>query len=419
VVVGAGLAGLVAAYELERAGFRVTVLEARSRVGGRVHTLRRPFTGGQHAEGGGEYIDTVHAAMLGYAKRFGLKLEDAQAGPDLNGVVYLRGRRHTDSSVYTAAVQAELDRLDARLTALAQGVDAADPLRRGARFDGQSLADLMDALGMSGVARLLAERDARDEYGVEPAELSLLFHLQLYAATRDLPTSGIERYRIRGGNDLLPQALARGLDLRLGAPVTRIERRRAGVRVGAMDADWCVLAAPLPAVRAIEFAPALPPALAAAVAGLQYGAVSKTPIQYRDRFWVKSGFTGDTITDLPVGTTWDATNSQRGASGVLITYASASGGTTVAEAVSDVDRVYPGAAAKATVGATAHWPHEPFSGGSYTAYAPGQMTKFHAALRRPVGRVILAGEHTDTFNSYMEGAVRSGRRAAQAIRRAA
>src|SRR5439155_7175034 len=236
----------------------------------------------------------------------------------------------------------------------------------------------MDELGMGGVARVLAERDARDEYGVEPGQLSLLFHLQLYAATRDLPLSGIERYRIRGGNDLLPRALARGLDVRLGAPVRPIERRRTRVRAGGVEADWCVLAAPLPALRQIEFAPALPPALAAAVAGLQYGEISKTPIQYSDRFWLKSGFTGDTVTDLPIGTTWDATNAQRGSRGILITYASGGGGTTVAQAVSDVDRVYPGSAAKATVGTTAHWPREPYSGGSYTAYAPGQMTKFHA-----------------------------------------
>src|SRR3954470_4369190 len=72
VVVGAGLAGLAAAHELTRAGFRVTVLEARSRIGGRVHTLRRPFAAGQHAEAGGEYVDTIHTAVLGYAKRLGL-----------------------------------------------------------------------------------------------------------------------------------------------------------------------------------------------------------------------------------------------------------------------------------------------------------------------------------------------------------
>ena len=84
-------------------------------------------------------------------------------------------------------------------------------------------------------------------------------------------------------------------------------------------------------------------------------------------------------------------------------------------AAHDLDR----AGFRVTAGAVAHWAREPFSGGSYTAYAPGQMTRFQAALRRPVGRLILAGEHTDTFNSYMEGAIRSGRRAAATIGRAA
>jgi monoamine oxidase len=418
VVVGAGLAGLVAAHELDRAGFRVTVLEARSRIGGRVHTLRHPFADGQHVEAGGEYIDTIHSAVLGYARRFGLKLEDAQAGGGEDGIVYLRGKARPDSEVRTRSVQVALARLEARSSALARGIDAADPLRRGASFDRHSLADLMDGLGISGVARFLAERDARDEYGVEPAQLSLLFHLQLYAATLDLPESGIERYRIRGGNDLLPRALASGLELRLGSPVGRIERRGSRVRAGGIDADWCVLAAPLPALRQIEFVPPLPTSVAAAVADLQYGKVSKTPVQYRERFWLRRGLTGDTITDLPVGTTWDATNAQAGTKGILLTYATDGGGTSARQAVGQLDQVYPGSAAGALTGVTAHWPREPYSGGSYTAYAPGQMTRFHAALRRPMGRLLLAGEHTDTFNSYMEGAVRSGRRAAQTIRRA-
>jgi monoamine oxidase len=274
----------------------------------------------------------------------------------------------------------------------------------------------MDELRITGLPRFVAERDARDEYGVDPADLSLLFHVQLYAISRDLPESGVERYRIRGGNDLLPRRLARDLDVRLGAPVTRIERSSNGVRAGDVAADWCVLAAPLPALRNIEFAPALPPALAEAVARLQYGSIAKTPVQYSERFWLKQGFTGDTVTDLPLGTTWDATNAQRGRRGVLMTYGAAK---DVREAVGGVDRVYPGSANRAIAAASIQWPEEPYTGGSYTAYAPGQMTKYHAALRRPVGRIILAGEHTDTFNSYMEGAVRSGRRAAAAIGRAA
>jgi monoamine oxidase len=419
VVVGAGLAGLTAAHELERHGrFRVTVLEARPRVGGRVHTVRM---GGRHAEGGGEYVDTIHAALLGYVRRFGLKLEDAQAGPDLDDVIYLRGRRLIDADVRTAAVQAQLDRLDARSAELAAAIDAADPLRHGAAYDRLSLADLMDQLGLTGIARTLAEHAARDEYGVEPTALSLLFYLQLWAATAAVPDSGIERYRILGGNDNLAAALASGLsDLRVAQPVRRIERRRGGVRVDGIEADWCVLATPLPALRDVEFAPALPPALADAVASLQYGSISKTLIGYRERFWVRSGFTGDTLTDLPIGSLWEATNAQGAAPpGILIAYSTAVPATSVTQATAQIDRVYPGSARLATDGAIAHWPDEPYSRGCYTAYAPGQVTKFHAALRRPLGRLLLAGEHTDTFNSYMEGAIRSGRRAAAAIGRAA
>ena len=81
--------------------------------------------------------------------------------------------------------------------------------------------------------------------------------------------------------------------------------------------------------------------------------------------------------------------------------------------------MYPGSAASALGGVSVRWPDDPYAGGSYTAYAPGQMTEFHAALRRPLGRLILAGEHTDKFTGYMEGAIRSGRRAAAWIGRAA
>ena len=72
-VIGAGLAGLSAAYDLQRAGWNVTVLEARERVGGRVYSVRS-FSNGLVAEAGGEFIEDNHIRMLALAKQFDLKL---------------------------------------------------------------------------------------------------------------------------------------------------------------------------------------------------------------------------------------------------------------------------------------------------------------------------------------------------------
>src|SRR3954454_24726339 len=126
VVVGAGLAGLAAAYELRRAGFEVVLLEARGRVGGRVHTVR--FPDGQHAEAGGEYIDTIHHRMRGYARHFALDLEDVRRqGSDLPAAVYVGGRRGTAGAVFSQQSRRAATRFDDRVGAIAQRISADDP----------------------------------------------------------------------------------------------------------------------------------------------------------------------------------------------------------------------------------------------------------------------------------------------------
>ena len=79
--------------------------------------------------------------------------------------------------------------------------------------------------------------------------------------------------------------------------------------------------------------------------------------------------------------------------------------------------MFPRARRKLDAGATAAWNVEPYSGGSSAAYAPGQVARYWRTLREPVGRIYLAGDHCDAYTGYMEGAVRSGRRAARAIAR--
>ena len=436
VVVGAGLAGLTAAHELERRGFDVTVLEARSRVGGRVRTIRHEFAEGQHAEAGGEFIDTNHLEILRLVRRLGLELEDVRNGwGDREDAVYRDGRRYPYGLVATKPVRREIDRFWQEIAELAAPLDPADPVAAGERLDARSVADFLDDIELEEMARFFVEQQALvGEYTVEPTDLSLLFFAALEKLYEDVPESGIEAFRIRGGNDRLPQRLAMSLrsDVILGSAVTAVDRSSHGVTVAVgdtrFDADYCVLAAPLPALRAVAFEPPLPDELGAAVAGLQYGVAAKTLLQYETRVWRSEGFTGDTATDLPIGMTWEATDQQRGARGIMIGYTAGARGIAygslplpirIDSAADDIGLIYPGSRAALGASTGVAWANEPFTGGSYTAYAPGQVTRFWRTIRKPVGRVYLAGEHTSTFTGYMEGAVRSGRRVAAQIAAAA
>jgi monoamine oxidase len=406
----------------------VVVLEARTRVGGRVHTVR--FPNGQHAEAGGEYIDRIHYRMRGYARHFALDLEDVRRqGSDLPAAVYVRGRRRTFGAVFSGESKRAATRFDQRMDAFARRINVDDP--RGPELDRRSAADVLDELHLPSPARELVEHATiRDDYTVEPSQLSALFLAQGYKLTDDLTASGVEAFRIRGGNDQLPASFARSLGraVQRGSPVTRItvlsDRVRVHVGGETVDASHCVIAAPLPPLREIEFVPALPASIADAIAQLQYGVGTKTLAQYASRVWRRQGFDGDTLTDLPISTTWEATDGQKGRTGVLLVYTMGRPGIAftalpdarrIAEVAADVDRIYPGSRPQLRHAVTIAWARERYTGGTYAAFAPGQVTRYWRELRRPVGRIHFAGEHTDAFTGYMEGALRSGGRVARAI----
>lgn len=429
VIVGAGLAGLTAAYELQLAGWAVTVLEARDRVGGRVYTLR-DFAGGQHAEAGGEYIDVVHRQIRDYAERFNLALEDTRRGfGGLVDAIYVNGRLRRSGKLVGYRTRREMNRWWRRIAQLGRELDPEDPGAAGAALDERSVASVFDELEINGLARFLLDTYIRDDYGVEPERLSLLFAAQAERLYRPVYESQIEVWRIRGGNDRLPRAFAERLGEAVwtGAPVTAVadlgDRVRVETPSGTVEADRCVLAAPLPALRAITFSPGLPDAWRGAIDELQYGSVTKNALQYRNRFWRRAGYSGGTYTDIALGCTWEATDQQRGRRGVLLDYAAGQRSAhfealapelRTADAAQQIAAIYK-PAPQPIGAATVSWALEPYSGGSWTAYAPGQVTAYWRALREPSGRLHMAGEHTDAYSGYMEGAIRSGRRVAQQI----
>lgn len=383
VVVGAGLAGLVCARRLEQLGFTVTVLEARDRVGGRVYTL----DGG--AELGAELIGERHTSMRRLAQVVGVA-----RSPD----VHRRGRTRAWDTFVTPRVQSDIERFGRRLSSL--------PLSPA--LDRESAASLVRELELTDRARFLVAHDLRDTYGVEPEYLSLLFLAQQRAVWRG------RRFRIRGRADRVPRALARGLDVQLEQPVSHIERRASGVSVDGMDADAVVVTVPVPVLASIEFEPRLPPVLVTAVEELAYGHGVKSALEYERPPTRRS-----VVADLTFQTAWPdrgfVVAYTAGRNALLL--GSVSRRTRPLVVADELDEIHPGSRADYERGETYAWHLDGWSQGTAVAYAPGQVIRFQAALRRPVGRLHFAGEHASGFPGTMEGAVRSGRRAAEAVAR--
>jgi len=403
----------------------VTVLEARNRTGGRVYTVRKGFVSGQYAEGGGEFFDPGDRLMRLYTQRFGLGVEDLRTEPDshLPGVIYLDQRRREPPAA------GDVDRFWSRVAALGAPLDVEDPAKAGAALDRRSAASLLDALRIEGTTRAVLEQRLRQRFAVEPEALSLLFLCQAFKRAPARVTTGMGAFRVRGGADQLANKLADSLaDLRPLTPARRLEVHAGGVRVAVdgavLAARFCVLAAPLAALTGVELAGDVPGLLVEAVDRLGYGDATKIMLQYSRRFWRGRGSSGEIVTDLTFQTTWEATSGQAGSHGILTASPAGTDGAVYGHrfpttrnllAADEIDDVYPGSRALVGTGQAAAWSNEVPSRGAAAVYSPGQVTRYWRTLRRRHGRLLLAGEHTDSYTGSMEGALRSGRRAAAEI----
>ena len=436
-VIGAGVAGLSAAYDLHRAGWKVTVLEARDRVGGRVYSLR-DFSDGLVAEGGGEFIEENHKRMLAYAHQFGLQLGRVGSWQGQEGDwASFEGKAGPMSKAEVWGVELH-DEIEKIWRALAElGKYIPDPHQpqlapEAERLDRQSTAEWIQSLDAHPLAKLDFIQHIRAEYTCEPERHSLL-DLARNAAMYYSTLERAVNYRVIGGNDLIPQALAALLpDVRLNAPVTSVRVLPDEVIVTYVQNDsyttvtsaFAVLAIPLTMARLIEFNLPLPDAHRRMVEELCYGAVTKVLIEYRSRFWEQQGWNGRLVTDLPIGYVWHATSHVENEPGILTVYTGGDPGAKFAAlsdaeriqcAVTEIERLFPGSSDLIERTATVAWTNESYTRGSYAALAPGQVTAHWKTLFEPAGRLFFAGEHATPIQGFMEGAVESGQRAAATI----
>lgn len=452
VVVGAGLAGLAAAYELKVLGHDVTVLEAQMRPGGRVHTLREPFTGGLFAEAGAIDFSPSYRHLERYVELFKLPTVSLDNGP-YDFIYHLRGKRlsirwsdpKAKEPDWPFALSAEERRLglNGMFQKYFEVVDRiGDPTVPGWRLDPWKEYDQIT------VAELLRRQGASNEaieligvcspFGYGWSSGSALHRLLSDLALFYLP--GQRTRLIEGGTDLLPKAFAAALGdrLRYGVPVVKILEESGKVRVvfrrgGTeewLEADRVICAAPVPALRKVEFGPELPTARRRIFEQLEYTPVTRIYLQAKRRFWRDAGEHGVTQSDLPIQMVYQYPFSKaptadsggilechlRGAEAERI--ARLDQPAQIAFALESLEKVYPGFKEHYQVGTSVAWSSDPWTGGGYAWWKPGQLTGWMPQLAEPLGRIHFAGEHTSLLGRTMEGAVESGNRAAREVHEA-
>ena len=438
-VVGAGLAGLVAAYELMRAGHTVTVLEARDRPGGRIRTRSDAFGDGLYVEEGALDIGEGYTLVNQYLAQFNLPTAPAEKAADQE-VFYVGGHRYLmprgQEPDWPYALSPEERRLGMQglwdkyalpaQRALPQPFEARSLSRAARSLDEHTVADYVRRQGATDAAVLLLERAPQGADFEHVSALQELLWRQFLARSKGA-------VRVQGGNQRLPQAFAERLGARLhyGAQLRGIAQDRTQVRlvIGGpggteqLSVDRAIIAIPFSVLRRLELGDAFARHKRALIAQLRYESVTRICLHSRSRFWRAAGLDGCANTDLPIGTLRDLSAGQPGGAGILGSTISGTAserlaGLAPAErlqlGLQNVAKVFPEMNAAYLGGDTVAWDNEPFALGGWAYYAPGEMNRLFATVATADGRIHFAGEHTSAVYG-LEGAAQSGARAAREI----
>jgi monoamine oxidase len=444
LVIGAGIAGLTAAYRLRQHGVPVRVIEAQQRVGGRMFSLRDTFADGQLCELGGELIDTGHSHIRALAAELGIELDDlrkADAGLDAD-VWWVDGARRSTAEVIDAlapvAAQLEADRA-------AWPADFDPTYRRPSgveSLDRMTIAAWLDRAGASGWIRELLDVAFTTEYGMPidgQSALNMLTMIEVKPGDLEMYGASDERFHVHEGNDLIPHTLARFLGdaVEMGTVLESVSRSGDGkftcsLRRGSSSSDatasHMLLAIPFTTLRNVRLDLPLPEVKRRAIRELGYGTNAKLMVGFSERVWrTRYRSNGSVMTSLPFQATWETSRGQGGSAGILTNFTGGPHGLDIGRGtaedqarsmVADLDRVFPGAAAahQGMKSVRFHWPSFPWTLGSYAGYLPGQWTSIRGAEGESVGQLYFAGEHCSlAAQGFMEGGCETGEAAAKEI----
>lgn len=444
VIVGGGYSGLACARALVAAGRQVLILEGRDRVGGRCMNQQLPAPFSQYTvEAGAEFIGPTQDRMYALCQQLGLKTFPAyNTGKQVN---YLGGKRATYSGVLpwtglfsTAEVGIAMLRLDDMAKTVP--LDAPWNASKAVQWDNQSAQTWIESNVNTAEARTLLRLAVLALLSVEPRDVSmlyLLFYIHSGGGLTSLLSTagGAQQDRIVGGSQAIALAMARELGGRIlfNAQATTVKQDGGGVTVSGQGftvrAQHVVVAmAPWMASR-LNYEPLDGPTQyrLQMMQRVPMGSAWKVHCVYAKPFWRDDGLCGQVTSDayLPK-IVFDNTPPEAGAPGVLMAFIDGQDARDASLMTPEARKanvlqalsIYFGAKAATPLAyAEQNWQAENFSGGGPVGvFPPGVLTGFGPALRAPIGRLHWAGTETSTvWAGYMDGAVRSGERAANEI----
>jgi monoamine oxidase len=431
VIIGSGFAGLAAAYKLKTAGWRVTVLEARDRIGGRVFSHK--FAGTDLiCELGAEWVGESHERIKALCNDFKIPLQKHQFEDHL-----LR-----DGRAYRPGEWGFSPKAKAAFEKLIAGYEKLTPLAK-TRIDKYDWWTYLENLGFSNDDLLLRDLMDSTDFGESIRHVSAFAALAEYAESS--PKNEMD-YKMTGGNSRLAQEFVERIgfsNIRTSLQVTSVTQRRGSLTVKAaptqraglneaytdapdesitLRADAVICTVPINSLLKIKFDPPLPPAQRAAAERLTYARISKNSVLYDKRFWKDENFS--MVSDVTSHFYFHSTQSQPGKQGILTAYAIGEKADVLASQsdsrrmriiagdLIDFDKDAPNLARGI---ASYAWQRDQFTDGAYALYRPGQWFGIRPILARPHGKVLFAGEHIADWQGFMEGAIETGEAAAESL----